>query len=289
METGKGRSVLVVSVFTGEPADLSQTKKKALVRIGNMSERKVEDRRAMQRLGVDYLWLGHCEANFRDKGYQTLYGIFSRFSAADHELSQRIGSEIERICRQAQPQRLYFPLGVGNHADHRLLFEVGAQLMNLAGNQFEPFYYEDAPYSFIPNLLEYRLRAARVSAAWNDSWGRRSLWEKAGETYSRMFKLSPVQAQVKNWLLRAIAYLFILYRFGADTHWGSPIKPRMVLSPEVCDISSVNEEKLNAIADYQSQIKPVLGDLNTYRILSKEYSLRIGSSQILERVWKADS
>ncbi len=151
-EREAGRSVLVVTVFGhGRP--------EAPVGEGpydDYATRQDEDRRAMEALDVDYLWLNRPELLFRRKGWHELmpHATYVGTSAA-----RELGEEIERVVAEfAQPgARLFLPLAVGAHPDHRLLHEAG-RLALLARS---PRYYEDVPYSLEPALLEARIAGLR--------------------------------------------------------------------------------------------------------------------------------
>jgi len=61
-----------------------------------------------------------------------------------------------REIARLEPQKVYLPLGVGNHVDHQLMREVGVALLELGRRWVMPgpeyagivTYYEDFPYAW---------------------------------------------------------------------------------------------------------------------------------------------
>jgi glycosyltransferase involved in cell wall biosynthesis len=115
------------------------------------AERLEEDRRAFQRLGVAEV--EHWE--FLDAPYRhnesgaPLYCTYDELkgspAAADGPL---VGELIRRVCQvfptDGVVRRLYFPLGLGGHVDHQLLFQVG---LHLRAEGWHVRFYEDWPYA----------------------------------------------------------------------------------------------------------------------------------------------
>lgn len=276
-ERAQGRSALVVTVFTADAGPCREIPPRVRARVGDMTERRQEDERAMVQLGADFLWLDHPEAIFRDRAYHTLLGAFSRFVPADRELVTRLALQIVELVERARPQRLYWPLGVGQHIDHRVVFEAGVRvaghLAKSSANARAPevCFYEDAPYALIPHLVEHRLRD--MGARWiGEDAERGSAWARARHAYATMMTLASVRAEVGHWALRAATYGFLVLRFAGE---GRGARARLWLVPEPYEISEVFSEKLRVIATYRSQIAPVLGDVESYARLRRAYSQRL--------------
>lgn len=280
-----GQMCLVATVFTCEGKGCSKIPLEVRARVGDMAVRREEDRRAMDALGVDFLWLEHEEAVFRSPLYHTVRGTFFRYREDDRRMALRMAEEVERIGREVQARRLYVPLGVGNHVDHRMMCDVGLFLAERSAEPWDVFFYDDAPYAFFPHLVAYRMRALGVRSDTDDRWDQTSLWEKTRQTYMEMMRLSSVRAELGNWVLRGAAQAVILFRFFRDTH--GVRRRRLMLSADVCDITSVFPAKMTAVAAYESQVTNVLGDLETFRWLQQQYSRRLGHVGVLERAWRA--
>jgi LmbE family N-acetylglucosaminyl deacetylase len=301
-ERARGRSALVVTVFTAEAGPCRAIPPRVRARVGDMAERRCEDERAMARLGADFLWLDHPEAIFRDRAYHTLYGAFSRFVPSDHEMVGRLAHQVLELVERVRPQRLYCPLGVGQHADHRVVFAAGVRvaehLARAGARAPDVCFYEDAPYALIPHLVEHRLRDVR--ARWTgEDVEPRSAWTRAREAYAAMMTLDSVRAAVGSWVLRAATYGFLIMRFARDGRGIRSAPPSLRLAPELCDIGPVFSEKLEVIAAYRSQIAPVLGDVASYARLRLAYSQRLAACApsadgrrtvppqgVVERVWR---
>lgn len=278
------QSCLVITVFTGEPDDVTKIPAEVHARIGDMTIRRDEDRRAMKHIGADFLWLDYEEAIYRHPVYYTVVGTFSRYRASDRRLAQRLADQVAEIARQVRARCLYFPLGVGSHVDHRVICDAGVHLSHQAERPWDIFFYEDAPYAFIPHLVEHRMRMVGARSETGEAENQKSLWSKAHEAYARMMSLPSVRAQVGTPILRGLAFGFIFSRFLLDTYR----RPRrqLVLSADVCDISEVFPTKLAAVAAYSSQIQNVLGDLEVFQRLQHAYSRDLGHTGLVERVWR---
>jgi LmbE family N-acetylglucosaminyl deacetylase len=301
-ERALSRSVLVVTVFTADAGPCQNIPPRVRARVGEMEKRRREDERAMERLGVDFLWLGYPEAIFRDRVYHTLYGAFSRMATSDHDVIARLASEFHELLKRVRPQRVYWPLGVGHHADHRVVFEAGVRVaegiasrgsregsgrsadapsLSLAlsecGNGPDLYFYEDAPYALIPHLVEHRLDMVRARSLQEHTLESCSIWARTRDAYAAMMSLASVRAEVGRWAWRAAAYGFLLVHFARGRRAQRRASPRLWLVPELCEIGKVLPHKLDILAEYGSQIAPVLGDLHSYVRLRLAYSQRLAT------------
>ncbi|GBC77803.1 hypothetical protein HRbin08_01285 [bacterium HR08] len=309
-ERALGRSVLVVTVFTADAGPCREIPPHVRARVGDMTERRREDERAMARLGVDCLWLDHPEAIFRDRAYHTLLGALSRLAASDREWIARLASEFELLVERVCPGRLYCPLGVGHHADHRVVFEAALLLVERWSERttvadrprnLEVCFYEDAPYALIPSLVEHRLDMVRARSLREEAAPSRSIWARAREAHATMMTLSSVRAEVGHVMWRAATRGFLIFQFARGKWASRRARPRLWLIPELCEIGDVLTAKLDVLAEYRSQIVPVLGDLQSYVRLRLAYSQRLlvapsarsnappdrePTPRVLERVWR---
>src|SRR3954451_11248217 len=115
-----------------------------------MALRRLSDERYAAFAEVSIVWLDLPDAVYRGyEGDDQLLGDVRDGDTAPVDILRR---EISRL----EPQRLYLPLGVGGHVDHRLARDAGAALLHHARRWVVPgpdylgliAYYEDFPYAW---------------------------------------------------------------------------------------------------------------------------------------------
>lgn len=153
-EHGEAR---IVTVFAGEPHDaLSAFAAFQHRRWGvtdAVDERRREDILACSRLGAAYQWLAYLDAIYRGDQYQSDEDLFGEVKPGDATVAAAIQAELLALVAQLRPKRVYLPLGVGGHVDHRLITSVGG-LIKRTGVTVR--YYEDFPYAATPGAIEER-------------------------------------------------------------------------------------------------------------------------------------
>jgi len=115
-----------------------------------VATRRVEDERYALFAEASIVFLDLPDAVFR--GYQGDEQLLGEPRADDDAPAEILRREIARL----EPQRVYFPLGVGNHVDHQLCRAVGLGLLGEARSWTMPgpdwadtvTFYEDFPYSW---------------------------------------------------------------------------------------------------------------------------------------------
>jgi LmbE family N-acetylglucosaminyl deacetylase len=114
-----------------------------------MSRRRLEDERFAYFAEASIVFLDLPDAVFRGyEGDTELLGLPRPDDVPPFELLKR---EIDRL----EPQRVYFPLGVGGHVDHQLCRDVGVRLLEeprrwvMPGPDYAGMvaFYEDFPYA----------------------------------------------------------------------------------------------------------------------------------------------
>jgi LmbE family N-acetylglucosaminyl deacetylase len=115
-----------------------------------MARRRIEDERFAYFAEASIVFLDLPDAVFRGyEGDDELLGTPRADDEAPYELLRR---EIDRL----EPQKVYFPLGVGGHVDHQLCSEVGVRLLQEGRRWVMPgpdyagivTFYEDFPYAW---------------------------------------------------------------------------------------------------------------------------------------------
>ena len=292
-QLSKGESVLIVTVFTGDVNEKSKPKGRALDPLINIKRRRVEDKKAMERLGVDYIWLDYIDGIFRYKPPLLRYGLHMRVMDKERTLCEALLDDIRKICMAARNKKLYLPLGVGQHVDHQILFQVGRRLKHWGKHDFELYFYEDVVYVLLPNALKYRMKLIGINiesiTSENDLTQKKSVVRDIIELYDAIVGMPSLK--LNKALLKPIVLLFIMLftifvvflmkpRAGSLGRWD--------VSPEVFDISSGMKEKLEAILEYRSQLNAPFWNRETMRHSLARYSQTIGGSegQYLERYWR---
>jgi hypothetical protein len=115
-----------------------------------MAARRLEDERFAYFAEASIVFLDLPDAVFR--GYEGDDQLLAMPRPDDRAPIDLLVREIARL----EPQKVYLPLGVGDHVDHQLVREVGIALLELARRWVMPgpeyagivTYYEDFPYAW---------------------------------------------------------------------------------------------------------------------------------------------
>jgi LmbE family N-acetylglucosaminyl deacetylase len=124
-------------------------------------ERRLQDKSALEGLGVRHIHLGLTDALFRRRRSKTQLGPLAKFlpelvhryptyrydialgriSRGDRGLVFKVREKISELLEQTQAELLFCPIGVGKHVDHLLT--------RIAGSYFpeKVIYYSDFPYN----------------------------------------------------------------------------------------------------------------------------------------------
>lgn len=230
----EGARILVVTVFgNGRDDDAGKGV------FGDIAQRKREERAAMDVLDIDHVWLNLPDLLVRPFSP----GLLARSAIpflplGPIPLQRQLASSVAALRARLAPSpaRVYFPLGVGAHPDHRLVFEVGAALAE------EPcvWFYEDVPYAQVRALREERLHQLGLAPA-------TLRWRAVPETYAFMTTPAPRWQRpllfgpvVAHWLaVQALSRL----RSGTAS----------ARAEDVLDISPVIARKVAAMRAYATQ------------------------------------
>ncbi|RPI79989.1 MAG: PIG-L family deacetylase [Desulfobacteraceae bacterium] len=287
-----GEAVLVVTVFT---ADIEAEKKPhdpALKNVVDMSRRRAEDRKAMDEMGADFLWLDHQDWIFRHCHPIYRYSLSPGLLQGEQELTDRIASEIRAVCQKAGNRNLYIPLGVGQHADHQLVFQCSLGLARPVRPDLQIIYYEEIPYALFPALLSYRLMSLGqnpVQSREPDLLERLNIIQ-AGRTFRGQLREVPTLLGNNNWM-RWLAYVaiwfFLLYsKIGMRPRKMGCLYGR-ILTARQMDIGPDVEKKFRAIRSYPSQIEQIRDYPEKMRQMLAGYAGMIssGAKTFAERYW----
>jgi LmbE family N-acetylglucosaminyl deacetylase len=115
-----------------------------------MATRRIEDERYAFFAEASIIFLDLPDAVFR--GYAGDEELLGTVKPGDIDPYQLIRAEVTRL----EPQKVYFPLAIGGHVDHRLVREAGIGLLNESRSWVMPgpeyagqvVFYEDFPYAY---------------------------------------------------------------------------------------------------------------------------------------------
>jgi LmbE family N-acetylglucosaminyl deacetylase len=289
-----GERVLVVTAFSGESDQRRKPDDKALAPFVDMDNRRREDEKAMNKLGVDHLWLGYNEAIQRHRRYSSLIGMTSRVLDSDSKLCEALLSDVVKICHRTKGAQYYFPLAVGHHVDHQILFEVGATIEDKERLNSQIQYYEDVAYTFIPGLLRLRMKAIGATTQSDLSPDLRARWilREIMRTYQGILSLRIIRVNITP-IQRILLFLYVLHIVLLDAHLRARRRERRggrSIHPQTIDITEHLQAKLDAAVEYRSQVAALVGDVETFRQDIERYSASIVGKRgcYVERYWRVN-
>ncbi len=144
-EIDNGEEVAVVSVFTEGDA----------VRADFYEKRRCDDIRALTAIGAKYQHLGMVDSYFRGLGYCNYSTIMFHSEVAETELFDAIFVSISKLIKNYDI--CYFPLGVGGHVDHNIVFRCAEKLMPKFADKIDFRFYADMPYCMLDGNVDIRI------------------------------------------------------------------------------------------------------------------------------------
>lgn len=119
--------------------------------------RRDEDAAAACILGCETRWLEMPDAIYRGDRYPDNADLFGSIHPEESAFAAHLVEELENLPEWSRDGVVFVPLGVGNHVDHQILFELGRLL---AAEGHDVLAYEDTPYVIhTPAGLDARLAA----------------------------------------------------------------------------------------------------------------------------------
>lgn len=164
LTSGGGWHAILCTVFTKSVANPKnfalrcQTDKGFSADADYMKLRRAEDCRAAKILGAgETLHLNFLEAPHR--GYESAPALFAGVKAGD-EVWQSIAEHLDLLNEIHQPEVIFAPQGLGNHADHLQIIRATRQTFPIE----KILWYRDAPYAIRqPNAAPSDLLPADLS------------------------------------------------------------------------------------------------------------------------------
>ncbi|NTU46193.1 PIG-L family deacetylase [Candidatus Roizmanbacteria bacterium] len=160
--------ITVISIFTkGTPGPYTLSARKFISTSGCndavtlFEKRKLEDKKALAKIGAKHVYLEFEDALFRKKASQSLWGKilpeFShlypiyRFNILGNAISSRdtAPDQLKQVLKKYIPPQaiVLSPLGIGNHVDHTITRFVCTELFP------QVVYYADFPYTIRNNIF----------------------------------------------------------------------------------------------------------------------------------------
>jgi LmbE family N-acetylglucosaminyl deacetylase len=248
----RGERVVLLTVFSHADSDDAS----------GWAARRREDERAASLLGAEPRWLGMVDAPFRDAAYAGFdFDVLSGPHApGDDVWRERVADRLREEIEALRPTTIYAPLGVGDHVDHRLVFEAAAALHPA------PRFYEDHPYALVRHAVRRRLDALGLALADDPTPPPSSaeyLEALADAPYIHHY-LPPGPARERC--------------FARLRDWPMPLGRRLVhaeLEPLDPPAAALAEE---AIWAYESQAPGLFDTRQRYRALVRAHAERLGTA-----------
>lgn len=150
----QGFNILVVTVFAGDPQPPFSPFVQSFHRAWKASEktpyqvRKVEERKAMAVLNVDYVWFDWLEILHRDPELSDLIELFCEpdnlaIHSQDTPIFATLCNWLADLHLTYPHAQMVMPLSLGGHRDHRLIFQASLNVLDRAHLLF----FEDFPYA----------------------------------------------------------------------------------------------------------------------------------------------
>lgn len=258
-ETATGMRVVVATLF----ADGDLASRAAYRR------RRAEDTRAIASLGASAIHLRLRDAPFRRQYYSSFRTIVLGSHPADGEDEDEAKRVLGNVLRRVNPERIYCPLGIGTHIDHRLTYQAATAVCGFQRLTF----YEDRPYVFVPGHLPMRLAELSLHG---------DVQLVAAGQYLQAFREAMYVQTYLDEVDRNACEKMLLQKLPASALRGRRVVPEMV-------VSTSTEEVLTAITLYETQLTDLYGDVRGLQRESQAYSASLGSPGYVERYWRVEA
>lgn len=257
----RGQRVLVASLFThAGPRDAGPFLRR------DYPVRRAEDERACRMLGASVLHAGLPDAPFRSPLYRDFAGICFARDRRDASDQRRASAMVKRIVAAARPRRVYAPLGVGEHVDHRLTHNAARGLRGV-----DLWFYEDRPYAWVRQAVALRLHALGLGA-FKAEW--------LGEL-AQSFRAAPMAAALNETDLRSMLDGFAAQFESAP---GSRQRPARVVTRSFAPQAAPFAQRV--FECHASQVKGIVGGRGKYARLALAWARSLKRSGYIERFWR---
>ena len=243
-------------------------------------DRNNENLEAARLLGSDCVELGFLDAPYRNSGYAPYLGLTGPVLAEDRATIDLVGDKILELCAVLNPDTVFLPLAIGEHVDHRVVFQTWPRLYKAHKIEF----YEDRPYVLLPGMINVRaqlLSASMPSVKRSERYGLAAVVDNFDQVF--MYKNSLRDpAERFRWLLHLARRLHLLKSANTLISLSSSLH---VLADDAMPLL------LAAIAAYKTQIPGLYGTMADFERVSASYSELLvepgcHSDVYIERFWQ---
>ena len=249
-----GENVVIATVFTEGQ--------------GAYHLRRAEDETAVRLLGAHHMHLGQTDAWDRDVAYRSFGEIVFGWQAADEQIMDTTAGLLERLGILLRPQRVFAPLAVGTHVDHRIVHQAAKR----AGWPCKVLFYEDRPYAYAHDAVALRLREIGYDG------GPVDVAALLGS-----FRHLP---HVKKYLPPGNERRDCEQRLTTPLREGADFRPEAV-SSWLCCTPEETRAAHKAATFYKSQITAFCGTRRRLSRMDQNHSLRLGrQAPRTERYWQ---
>lgn len=126
----------------------------------NSDNRQAEEAKVAKAIGAEPYFLNELDAPDRDENFTTSQQIFfGPLADVDDSFINHIQNRLEDFFKTHDVEKAYFPLGAGNHIDHRIVHAAGRKIGSVKAR-----YYEDRPYILWPGILQSRMNRLKLES-----------------------------------------------------------------------------------------------------------------------------
>jgi LmbE family N-acetylglucosaminyl deacetylase len=257
-ETAEGKRVLVATLFTEADAEREPL----------YQRRRAEDIRAVESLGAAAAHLGLSDAPFRRPYYASFRAIVLGSHAADGEDEDAVRRVLVDVSRTHDPGRVYCPLGVGTHIDHRLVYQAAVAVQGFG----RLIFYEDRPYVLVPGQLAMRLAELSLQGDLPLEAPDEFLKALRAAHFVQTYLSESERGECEGLLLRKLPV--------------APVAGRRLRSETIA--SARAEEILATIGLYETQLADLYGGVDGLCHESLRYGATLGRTGYAERYWQGE-
>lgn len=266
--------VLVLNVFTKYLANA----RKAQVNLSD--DRYQEEQSAAGILGYEYKYLNELDIFFRHPRFESGGNIFLPLEKDQIEYLPKVRKILLDSLEDMTFDHLYLPLGIGWHTDHILTF------LALLDSPFRNkiLFYEDAPYCFIDNATDFRLK--QLSGEKEPCFSFLKHWWEASLSLYQSGMLQTIRPAWQRYFAFPVTTCYLYAMLISQL---KSIKSTVMIDKNyiVSDVSPFFEMKIKSIMAHKTQIKELFCSQADIRTSYLKHSASINPNiKHCEKYWR---